>query len=169
MTSSSAIQDLEKVLMEEVQLYRKYAEFMQNDADLMVNLKVDELEASNKAKETIILKVHALEQARQQLVNKIAQEKAIQTEKVRLKDLCGHIDPAAAHRLLHLRTQLLDLAESLKTSQNATSSLARSSLTWIEGAMSTLKSLLSPSGTYDARGQVGSQKLFSGHVVESKA
>lgn len=162
-------QDLEVVLKEEIRLYEKYGEFLKGDSDRMTQLNVEELEASNKAKETIVLKVQALEQVRQQLVFKLAKEKGISSEKVRLKDLCDHIETDQSQKLMNLRSELVAFVENLKVNQRQTATLAKSSMHWIEGAMGTLKNLLSPSGTYDARGNVGKSKLFAGHVVENKA
>jgi hypothetical protein len=161
-------QELAKVLTEEISLYQKYQDHLKSDQELMMKLKIDDLELSNKAKATILLKIQALEQARSSLVAKVAQEKGIAEEKIRLQDICKSLSTQDSQMILQLRSRLLATIESIRTLQDESAAFVGSSLTWIDGSLRQLRSLLSPSATYNARGRVGSPSAFAGHVVENK-
>jgi len=169
MTAEVNIKDLKEVLRQEIQLYLQYADILSGDSDLMVQLKVQDLEETNKQKATVLLKIQAVEQARQQLVRKIAEEKQMKTEKVKITDLCQSLNPTDKQALLGLRDELTGVILRIKQMQEEATALVRSSLCWIDGSMANLQSLLTPAGTYNARGKVGNPSAFAGHTVENKA
>jgi hypothetical protein len=135
----------------------------------MMKLKIDELELSNKAKATLLLKIQTLEQARSGLVTKVATEKGITEERIRLQDICRSLSSTDSQMIMGLRTRLITIIEAIKILQNECAAFVGSSLTWIDGSMRQLRNLLSPGGTYNAQGRVGGQQAFSGHVLENKA
>lgn len=161
--------DLEKALREEISLYETFAELLESDMDLMSTLKIEELERSNKAKATVLLKIQNVEEARKILVAKMAAQKSLNVESVRLTDICKTLDPKDSQKLLALREKLLAVIFKIRGIESEAHQLTRSSLAWIEGSMATLRRLLSPSGVYNQRGRVDSSSSFSGRVVESKA
>lgn len=167
--SNLSIAELEKVLMNEIHLYESYAEQLEKDTDLMVALKIDELEQSNKTKATLLMRIQAVEEGRQLLVKKIAEEKGLSPEGVKVSDICERIDQRDGEKLLKLREKLLEVIGRIHDIQNQAGQLVQSSLSWIEGSMATLKRLLSPSGTYNSRGKVDHPQSFAGRVVENKA
>lgn len=163
------ISELARVLSEEVSLYEKYKEILAQDQEAMGRLKVEILEANNKTKATILLKIQTLEQARGTLVSRIAKEKGIAEEGIRIHDLCKQMSREESSYLMQLRNRLLEIVDEIRKIQFESKAIVQSSLTWIDGSMRQLRNLLSPSGTYNARGKVGSPNNFSGHVVENKA
>lgn len=167
--SEPTISELARVLLEEIHLYEKYAELIKGDSERMTLLKVDELEESNKAKATLLLKIQTVEQARQKLVAKISEEKKITQETVSVSHICEHLNANDSLQLQQLRDRLQTVIQEIREVQEEASYLVRSSLTWIDGSMSNLKRILTPSGIYDARGKVGNKSTFSGRVVENKA
>lgn len=161
-------QELANVLTEEISLYEKYFEHLKADQVLMMKLMIDELEVSNKAKATILLKIQTLEQARAQLVTKVAREKGIPEEGIRVQDICKTLTAAESTLINKLRTRLIETIEAIKTLQNECQAFVASSLTWIDGSMRHLRNLLNPNGTYNARGRVGGPQNFAGVVLENK-
>lgn len=164
----NAPEELEKVLLEEIQLYEKFTEHLESDESFMSKLQIDDIEASNKAKATLLLKIQALDEARQNLVKQIAQEKGLAEENIKLADICEKLAKPQSDRLMKLRERLQSVIRNLQELQNNTYSLVRSSLSWIEGSMETLKRLLTPVATYNYRGKVEDPQAFSGKVVENK-
>lgn len=167
--TSRSITELKDVLLEEINLYQKYAEYLQGDSDLMVQLKTEELEESNKSKATLLLKIKAVEEARQKLVSRIAQEKGIQEERVRITDICKTCTDEESKTLLALRERLQTVIQAIRVIQDDAQMLVKSSLRWIDGSMNNLKHLLDPSGVYNKQGVVGRPQTFQGTVVENKA
>lgn len=163
------VESLEQVLREEVELYEKFASYLQRDQELMVKLQIEELEAANKAKDTLLLKIQALEQARRTYVRRLADSMNLNEEKVRLKDLIGRIPAAEGQRLESLRQRLMAATENLRKLQDATTSLANSSISWINGSMASLRRILTPNETYGPQGRVDVNSIFSGRNVEKRA
>src|SRR5690606_12809993 len=126
---------------------------LQQDADLMSKLNIEELEKSNKAKDTVLLKIRAVDQARHLLVKQIAAKHQLPVEQVKLTDLCKYSSPNQSERLLKLRTRLFDIIGELRLIQEQTYCLATTSLKWINGSMSSLKGLFTPASTYSSQGQ----------------
>lgn len=162
------IEALEKVLTEEIELYKNYISLVESDKERMSQLNIDELEKNNKAKGTVLLKIQTVDQARQNLVKQIADVHKISVEKITIEDICRVISSGEAHRLKTLRAKLVGAIEYLKKVQDETTALATASLGWINGSMETLKRLLTPSGTYGPQGKVGRPNVFSGRMVEKE-
>jgi len=160
---------LERVLAEQLKLYEQYAECLKSDREYMAKLKVEELEKNNKLKNTLLLKVQAMDEARKAYVKQIALEKQIPEENVKIADLCRVLSPDVSARLQNIRDRLQAAIHSLKKVQTETTLLAHSSLAWINSSMATLKSLLTPTGTYNLQGKVDHPHVFAGRVVERQA
>lgn len=163
-----SVTELAQVLLHEIELYESYYTYLQGDTERMVQLKVEELEQSNKAKATILLKIQAAEQGRQKLVDKIVTEKSIAKENVRIHDICETLNTSDREQLFALREKLTAIVQKIRKLQEEASYLVRSSLTWIDGSMASLKQILTPTGVYDARGKVDKPGMYAGHVLENK-
>lgn len=164
----NAVEDLEKVLKQEIDLYREYAGTLTRDAELMNKLNIEELEKSNKTKNTLLLKIKALDQARQNLVRQMASAHSIPEEHTRLVDLCEKLTKEEAKRLLALRDELQGLIQELQNAHLHTTALATASLNWVNSSMATLHRLLSPTGVYNPQGKVERDSHFTGRVVEKQ-
>jgi len=163
------VAELEAVLRQEIKLYEDYATHLKDDIERMIKLDIEDLERSNKVKNTLLLKLQAVDQARQQLVQQIAKEKKIQEENIRIHHICGVVTEEEGKRLEELRDRLQAAMKAIKNLQEETSLLAKSSLGWINGSMASLKRLLTPEGTYNFQGQIGNSAAFAGRVVEKEA
>jgi len=161
----NTVEELEKVLQQEIELYRTYAATLSKDSDLMATLKVEELEKSNKVKNTLLLKLKALDQARQNLVRQFAVAHQMSEENIRIADICERVSSAEAMRLKTLRDELQSIILELKGIQHSTISLAQTSLNWVNSTISSLHRLLSPTGTYNLQGKVARDEHFTGRVV----
>src|SRR5690606_7627244 len=101
--SASAKKDLvtqlEDVLQEQLGLYIKYTDHLKADRELMTKLNVGELEHNNKVKSTLLLKLQAMDQARQNLVRQVSKELGIPEGKVKLDDICSKLGSAKSLKL----------------------------------------------------------------------
>ena len=165
----ASAQELADVLMQEIEHYETYLEYLAGDEERMVTLRTEELEESNKAKATLLMKIQTMEQARKKIVEKISTEKNIAADQVKLRDLCKHLKVDDGEILLSLRERLIAVVEKIRKVQLEASYLVASSLTWVDGSMATLKQMLMPTGVYNNTGKVNDKSAFSGRVVENKA
>lgn len=166
--NSNPVKALEEVLRQQIDLYEQYENHLRADQDLMAKLKITELEQNNKMKNTLVLKLQAMDQARQTLVKQVAVYYKISEEVVTIKDICKVLSTDVSDRLLALRDRLHAIMISLKHLQEQTTTLANSSLQWVNGSMIALKKLLTPNSTYNIQGQVDHPTLFSGRNVEKR-
>jgi len=164
----NTVEELTKVLRQEIQIYRDYATSLGGDQDLMSKLNIDELEKSNKAKGTMLLKLKALDQARQNLVRKFAVANAMPEDQIKISDICEKVGAKEAEVLRGLRDELQMLIAQMKEVQHSTAALANASLGWINSSMATLHRMLSPTGTYNGQGKVDRDAHFTGRVVEKQ-
>ncbi|MDB5038413.1 MAG: hypothetical protein JWQ35_1941 [Bacteriovoracaceae bacterium] len=167
--SPNPIESLEKVLLEQLEHYEKYAEHLHQDRELMARLKIDQLEQSNKIKNTLLLKIQTMDRARQNLVKQIAKDYNISEANIRISDICRAVGGQSSSRLFQIRDRLNKTMETLRGIQNQTQLFAHTSLAWINGSISALKGLLTPSGTYNLRGKVDRPGMFAGRTVEKQA
>lgn len=162
----NTVTELEQVLAQEVELYRQYAASLKSDAELMTKLKIDELEKSNKSKNTLLLKIKAVDQARQNLVRQFAVAHGMPEDQIRIVNICEKVSSEEGKRLKSLADQLTIIVAELKTVHSNTAALANASLGWVNSSIATLHRLLSPTGTYNLQGKVERESHFTGRVVE---
>lgn len=167
--SLDPVKALEQVLRQQIEMYEQYEGHLRADQELMSKLKIAELEQNNKMKNTLVLKLQAMDQARQALVKQVAAQYKISEEVVTIRDICKVLSTEVSDRLLALRERLLTIMQSLKGLQEQTTTLANASMQWVNGSMATLKKLLTPTGTYNIQGQVDHPSVFSGRNVERRA
>ncbi len=168
-TTKNPVESLEGVLQEQLNLLTQYKDALAKDHAHIAKLELEELEKSNKAKTTLLLKIQAMDQARENFVKQTAELLKLKLERVRLDDICKVVTADAAKRLRSLKDDLTTTVDELKKLQEETQAMAGSSLTWINGSLQTLKNLLTPSATYNLQGQVDHPNMFAGRTVERRA
>ncbi len=159
---------LERVLQEQLALYEKYLELASQDAELMAKLKIDELERNNKLKTTIVLKLQAMDEARQNVVRQIAKAFNLKEEKIRVEDLCRVLSTSEGNRLMELRQKLRVVIQKAKDIQSNTTALAHASLGWVNGSMAALSGLMGAVATYNPQGKVPAAETYGSRSVEKR-
>ena len=168
MREKNAVTEMERVLSQEIELFRSYLVALNLDNELMAKLKINELEENNKAKNTILLKLRAMDQARQNLVKQFALTHGISESDVRIVDMCERATPEEAKRLSELKEELQKITSEIRIVQGKTAALANASLGWVNSSIATLKKMLTPVVTYNLQGKMGGDDVFSGRVVEKR-
>lgn len=159
------VADLERVLQEELKLYEAYALSLKKDMEYMAQLKIDALEQANKEKNTLLLKIQTLDQARQNLVHQLGIELGLPTDQIRVTDLCEKISKEDGERLLRIRNRLHEVVRQIQAEGERAQMLANGSLSWMNSAVTKLQSLLTPHSTYSAVGKVDGHQTFVGRMV----
>lgn len=164
----NAASEMERVLSQEIELFRSYMQALSLDNDLMSKLKISELEENNKAKNTILLKLRAMDQARQNLVRQFAMTHGVAESDVRIIDFCSTASSDEALRLTRLKEELQAITAEIQVMQGKTAALANASLGWVNSSIATLKKMLTPVVTYNLQGKIGGDDVFAGRVVEKR-
>lgn len=151
MTSATELVD---VLSREAQLARELLEILQLDQQRIVRHDVEGLEASNRAKEELVLGFQLLEQSRLALTGRIGHELDLPAEEVRVSRICpllgaeGESLRAAAERL---RALIASLGELLAVSRG----FVEQSVLGVRTLLGLIQSLRTPEpAAYDAAGRM---------------
>lgn len=164
----NTVSEIEKVLAQEIEFFQQYLAALKLDNDLMSKLQINELEQNNKVKNTILLKLKAMDQARQNLVKQFAASNQIPETEVRILDICARATAEEAQRITALKDELQRITAEIHEVQGKTAALAQASLNWVNSSISTLKKMLTPAATYNLQGKVGNDEVFAGRVVEKQ-
>lgn len=159
------VASLEQVLGQEIALYDEFSTHLTEDTKAMIKLDLQTLEKNNKAKNTLILRIRATDQARQNLVAQIAGMHSIQGEKIRIQDICTALSLRQSEKLMALRDKLLSVRDRIRDIQEENKLLANSSLAWINGSMAALNEMLDPAQVYDGQGKVSPKNTYAGKRV----
>lgn len=160
----ATMQSLHDILGEEIRLYERYLELSHRDKPLMMALKLDELEASNKEKATIILKLQIADKSRKQITRQVAQAKGLGENRVTIKEICLQMDPEEARPVLTLKERLNKVITQVKEVNDVNTLFAHNSLRWMNTSLTYLKDFITPS-IYSERGKVV-EGIMNGRVIE---
>jgi hypothetical protein len=168
MKERTTVTEMERVLTQEIELFKSYMVALNLDNELMAKLKIAGLEENNKAKNTILLKLKAMDQGRQNLVRQFAHSHGMAESDVRILDICQYASAEESKRLTDLKNELQRITGEIKILQGKTAALANASLGWVNSSIATLKKMLTPVVTYNLQGKIGGDDVFSGRVVEKR-
>jgi flagellar biosynthesis/type III secretory pathway chaperone len=146
--------ELALVLEREAKIVRELLEILQLDQQRIVRHDVEGLEASNLAKEELVLAFQGLEQARQELTARLGRELGLAADEVRVSRLCpllgaeGEPLREAAERL---RALVASLGELLALSRG----FVEQSILGVRTLLGLIQSLRTPEPAgYDAAGRL---------------
>ena len=121
----------------------------------MVNLAVEDLDANNKAKETIALELKLLEESRVLLMQKLEQEDDDPNDdEINLSSVCARIGGPLGATLMTLRTRLRDLLTRIQEINEANSRLVHHSIENIRWTVNMMRLVETEAPTYEATGYV---------------
>jgi len=150
----SSAAELVAVLSREAQLAAELLEILQLDQQRIVRHDVEGLEASNRAKEELVLGFQALEQTRLALTGRIGRELGLHADELRVSRICpllgaqGESLRTAAERL---RALVASLGELLAVSRG----FVEQSVLGVRTLLGLIHSLRTPEpSAYDATGRM---------------
>ena len=134
MTSETAI---ENILEEQVNTYKVLHDLLKKERTSLVNIEAEKLEEISKEKDTVIMRLRLLEEERQRLTKKFAEENNFIGE-LSLQEL-GTL--TGNNVFMELRSRLLSLLQSIEEMNKFNSTLIDRSLNYIKTSTSFITTL----------------------------
>ena len=144
------------VLTGEISVYEELKKFLITEKNMLVKpAAFAEIKKSNAAKENIILKARISQEARTNLLKKIARNLDISEEEVNLISLAAFAGAEKGKIIKNLRSALLAITKEIETINSDNSSILDGSIDNVKASLEFLTSLLERSGIYLGNGKIG--------------
>ncbi len=156
------------LLTHATEIYQSLLQVVQNEKDAVVGLNLKQLNEACKTKDNLLLKLRILEEQRQQVMDRVADELGCSSRGLTLTQLAQQVDESWARRLLDRCTDLIALIQTLQdvTQQNRT--LMSHSMQLIQGSCNLLNNLMAANPVYYRSGNVDSGdqtgRILSGDI-----
>jgi flagellar biosynthesis/type III secretory pathway chaperone len=155
------VHELVRLLEEELSLHKELLANVASERDILRRFAVRELDENSKSKETLILKIRLMEEARRNVSAQLARS-LNEEEDLSLSRIADSAPQPWKNRLQELQTELVDVMGQIQSLNSRNHSMA----SYATGTMTHLLSLFAfatgESGTYD---QAGRSKGQSGRPV----
>jgi len=163
-TLHSLYDPLISVLRKEIEVCRELHASLMHEREILAGSSADELHASNARKEACILKAGMLEDARTQLIGKIATTLGLEGRNVTLSSLLSHGDNGRKKELKECRSVLRSLLTDINELNERNKMFLDASLSHVQRSIDFLGQLIYPGGTYLNTGRLKATNL-NGQIV----
>lgn len=152
------------ILREEIKVYRALHDSLVDERKMLAGASVDDLYASNTAKENCILKAGMLEDGRLRLMRKIAAGVGLNRRRMTLSTLLPYGDNTQQDELNDCRAALRSLLTEIQAKNETNKLLLEDSLSCVKKSVDFLGQLIYPGATYLNTGQLKGN-TFHGRLV----
>ncbi len=152
------------VLRKEIEVCRDLHSSLMHERKILSGSSADELHESNARKEACILKAGVLEDARTQLIGKIATTLGLDGREMRLSALLSHGDDGREKELKECRSALRSLLTGINELNERNKTLLDASLSYVQKSIDFLGQLIYPCATYLNTGRLKANNL-NGKIV----
>lgn len=163
----SLLDDLLRLLEEEIGLYRSLLSILQKEKKAVIGSKLEELNEAGKEKESLILKIRILEEQRIRIQSRLAHSLGYETRDLTLSKLSQLVGEHHSVQLKICYSNLLTLIPSIQEINHSNKSLLTHSLELVKGSLSLLNNFVASNAVYYRTGemQMGDR---SGNVLSGK-
>jgi hypothetical protein len=144
------------VLKKELAIYRELKGFIVNEKKLLIKPSVTELCESNARKENIILKARMLEEARTNILKKIARNLDLKADEIKLATLASYAVIEQRQEIEEIRKKMAIISEEIKTSNEKNKELVGVSLANVKGSLDFISLAMSQVPVYLESGKIKS-------------
>lgn len=156
------------LLAHATEIYQALLQVVQNEKDAVVGLNLKQLNEACKTKDNLLLKLRILEEQRQQVMDRVADELGCSSWGLTITQLSQQVDESYARRLLDRCTDLLALIQTLQDVTQQNKSLMSHSMQLIQGSCNLLNNLMAANPVYYRSGNVDSGdqtgRILSGDI-----
>jgi flagellar biosynthesis/type III secretory pathway chaperone len=160
--------DLSDLLHREFDAYRSLLSLLQKERRIVVDCSIEQLIQTNKEKENLVLKIRILEQSREAILEKIADQMGLSPDTLTLSQLEERLKEPFARQLGALRSKLSAILQSIREVNEENRVFLQHSVDFVKGSLALIRYLTVPNPTYGGSGTLGGDG-FDGRVVSEKA
>jgi flagellar biosynthesis/type III secretory pathway chaperone len=136
------------------ELYQSLFAVVQNEKNAVVGLDLQQLNEACKAKDNLLLKLRILEEQREQIMVRMADEIGCSPQGLTLTQLSLLVDESYARKLTDRSRDLLTLIQSLQDAMQQNKFLMSHSMQLIQGSYNLLSNLMAANPLYYRSGNV---------------
>ena len=152
------VDKLIEILNKETALYEGILKLSKNKTDVIVEGKVTELEGLTKFEQSTILQLGKLEEEREKLVDKLAEQLKVKVSDINLTSLEKLVPKEQAEKLKICHEKLPKVINSLSEANTLNAKLIRSSLDYIDFSVNVLTNAEATGNNYVNSGQSSDSK-----------
>ncbi len=158
------IKQLIDILNRQTMVYESILKLSKQKTDLIVAGKIKELENLVKLEQVLVLQISRLEQQREETIESLSSQLALQHEDISITNLLTHLKEEQQAQLISFQKRMKETIEELKNTNDLNAKLIKQSLEYIEFSMNMITGT-SVSGTqYEDKGTTkdskGTRSLF---------
>jgi len=143
-----------EVLGKELAVYQELKNTIICEKKILIKPTLDELNHINAIKENIILKARMLEEARANILKKIARNLDIKTNGIKLTQLAGFAGPEQRKEIERIRDDLALLSQDINILNEKNKKLLDTSLTCVKSSLEFISAIMSQGAVYMESGKI---------------
>jgi len=156
------------ILGRELTMYQELKDFLAAEKSVIVKSgSLEQINENNSQKENIILKTRILEEARYNVLKKIARYLNLDERRIKLSALVEFAGHERAETIEKLKAALMILARDITRSNEENRYLLNTSINNIKGSLNFMSSLMNRSGVYLGNGAIGENRN-SGRLLHAE-
>ena len=145
-----------EVLKKELAIYQELKGFIIDEKKVLIRPSFDELNESNARKENIILKARMLEEARTNILKKIARNLEIKADEIKLATLADYAAIEQRQAIEENRKKIVLISGEIRSLNEKNKDLVGSTLNSVKGSLDFISSLMSQGPVYLESGKIKS-------------
>jgi len=151
--ADSLAAELAEILEDETALYRDASEISSKKTDIIVKGKIEDLESLVKAEQTIIIKIGKLEDRREEIITRMAEELKLDIEGISLSQITEKLGEENSLRLKTCQDDLMGTLSGLKNQNETNEQLIQNALDYINFSVNLITSDRSGGINYSPEGE----------------
>ena len=145
-----------EVLKKELAIYQELKGFIIDEKKVLIRPSFDELNESNARKENIILKARMLEEARTNILKKIARNLEIKADEIKLATLADYAAIEQRQKIEENRKKIVLISGEIRSLNEKNKDLVGSTLNSVKGSLDFISLLMSQGPIYLESGKIKS-------------
>ena len=145
-----------EVLKKELAIYQELKCFIIAEKKVLIRPSFDELNESNARKENIILKARMLEEARTNILKKIARHLELKADEIKLSTVAGYAAIEQSQKIEENRKKIVLVSEEIRSLNEINKDLVGSTLNNVKGSLDFISLLMSQGPIYLESGKIKS-------------
>jgi flagellar biosynthesis/type III secretory pathway chaperone len=145
-----------EVLKKELAIYQELKSFIIDEKKILIRPSFEELNESNARKENIILKARMLEEARTNILKKIARNLELKADETKLATVAGYTEIEQRQKIEEIRKKIVLISGEIRWINERNKDLVGSTLNNVKGSLDFISSVMSQGPVYLESGKIKS-------------